>query len=316
MKFSITIPAYKSRYLREAIESVVVQSYDDWELIIVDDCSPEDLQSIAAPYLKDPRVRYYRNAKNCGAMKVVDNWNICLGYVTGDYVICMGDDDRLKPCCLEEYVKLMEKHPGLAVYHARTEIIDEDGQPRFMQEERPEWESALSLLWNRWDNRPDQYIGDFCYDTGKLRAEGGYFYLPLAWGSDDVTAVRAAREGGIANTLVPCFEYRQNGQTITSSNNARIKLEATLEAHSWFRSFIEGLDREQLDATENRYLQSIDAVCKTYYYKSLGKNCADDLRGNPLRIPFWWRAMERFRFSPLLYVKWYLKSVYNVIKGI
>lgn len=316
MKFSITIPAYKSRYLSEAIESVVTQSYEDWELVIVDDCSPEDLHSIVAPFLSDSRVRYYRNVKNCGALRVVDNWNICLGYVTGDYVICIGDDDRLKPCCLKEYSRLIELYPDLAVYHARTEIIDEEGCPKFLQEERPEWESALSLLWNRWDNRADQYIGDFCYEVNRLRAEGGYYYLPLAWGSDDITAVRAAREGGIANTTTPCFEYRQNSQTITNSNNARTKLEATLAAHTWFMQFVRGLDVDGLDVADRQRLQSIDLVGRNYYYKSLGKNCADDLRANPLRIPFWWKAMKRYHFSPLLYLKWYLKSVYNVIKRV
>lgn len=314
MKFSITIPSYKSRYLQEAVESVLAQTYGDWELIVVDDCSPENLHDIVLPYLSDERVRYYRNEKNCGAVNVVDNWNICLGYCTGDYVICMGDDDRLKPCCLEEYKKLIEKHPGFHVYHARTEIIDENSQPKFLQEERPECESALSLLWNRWDNRADQYIGDFCYDTQKLRVEGGYYKLPLAWGSDDITAVRAARNGGgIANTLVPCFEYRQNSQTITSSNNARTKLEATLAAHRWFRTFINDFAAGDVSDGDRKYLSSIDAVCHTYYYKSLGKNCADDLHGNPFRIPFWWKSMREFHFSPLLYLKWYLKSVLNMV---
>lgn len=63
MKFSITIPTYKSRYLKEAIESVVSQTYTDWELIIVDDCSPEDLPSIVQPFLTDSRIRFYRNEK-------------------------------------------------------------------------------------------------------------------------------------------------------------------------------------------------------------------------------------------------------------
>ena len=100
MTFSITIPAYKTRFLDEAIHSVIAQTYQDWQLVIVDDCSPEDLKSIVEPYLADSRVEYYRNEKNCGAVDVVDNWNICLSHCTGDYVICMGDDDRLLPCCL------------------------------------------------------------------------------------------------------------------------------------------------------------------------------------------------------------------------
>lgn len=315
MKFSITIPSYKSRYLREAIESIVSQTYNDWELIIVDDSSPENLHAIAEPFLSDSRIRYYRNEKNCGAVNVVDNWNICLAYCSGDYVICIGDDDRLKPWCLEEYKHIIERYPGLEVYHARTEIIDENSAPKFIQEERPEWESALSLLWNRWDNRENQYIGDFCYATRALKNNGGYYKLPLAWGSDDITAVRAAASKGIANTLKPCFEYRQNSQTITNSKNARIKLNATLSAHRWFEEFIKKSDWNNISDQDKEYLRTIDTVCKTYYYKSLGKNCADDLEGNPFRLPFWYRSMAVFNFSPILYLKWYAKSVYNLITG-
>ena len=124
MKFSVTIPAYKAQFLNEAIKSVVSQTYAEWDLVIVDDCSPESLQTIVKPYLTDSRIRYYRNEKNCGAINVVDNWNICLSYCTGDYVICMGDDDRLLPTCLADYKTLIERYPNLNVYHTRTEIIN------------------------------------------------------------------------------------------------------------------------------------------------------------------------------------------------
>ena len=95
MKFSVTIPTYKVQYLREAVESVVSQTYPDWELIIIDDCSPENLRAAVEPFLADSRISYFRNERNCGVVNVVDNWNICLSHCTGDYVICMGDDDRL-----------------------------------------------------------------------------------------------------------------------------------------------------------------------------------------------------------------------------
>ena len=69
--FSITIPAYKSQFLKEAIESVVYQTYQDWELIIVDDCSPENLYSIVKPYLSNNKIHYYLNEKNIGAEHLV-----------------------------------------------------------------------------------------------------------------------------------------------------------------------------------------------------------------------------------------------------
>lgn len=311
MKFSITIPAYKSQYLAEAISSVVGQSHEDWELIIVDDCSPEQLDKIVEPFLDDPRIHYHRNEKNCGAVDVVDNWNICLSYCTGEYVICMGDDDRLNPNCLEEYARLINLYPELEVYHARTEIINEDSMVTGHQEERPEWESAISLLWNRWNNRENQYIGDFCYNTSKLRQHGGYYKLPLAWGSDDITAVRAARNGGIANTKKFCFQYRKNSQTITSSNNARTKLSASLSAHEWFQDFLRSVDSANLNDTDKEYIKTIQKECHTYYYKSLGKNCADDLHGNPLRLPYWYKQMAVFKFPLYLYAKWYIKSLFT-----
>ena len=66
--------------LEEAIKSCLSQTYKNFELVIVDDFSPEDLKSIVAPFLSDERVRYYRNEKNFGAVDVVDNWNRALSF--------------------------------------------------------------------------------------------------------------------------------------------------------------------------------------------------------------------------------------------
>lgn len=58
MKFSITIPAYKAKFLKECIDSILSQTYNDFELIIVNDASPEYLDSIINGY-SDSRIRYY-----------------------------------------------------------------------------------------------------------------------------------------------------------------------------------------------------------------------------------------------------------------
>jgi len=310
MKFSITIPAYKAQFLAEAIESIAAQSYADWELIIVDDCSPENLAAIVKPYLKDSRIRYYRNAKNCGAVDVVDNWNICLSHCTGDYVVCMGDDDRLLTCCLAEYKTLIERHPGLNVYHARTEIIDENGTVVSMQEPRPLWESALSFLWNRWDHRNRQFIGDFCYRAAYLKQAGGYYKMPLAWASDDITALLAASEKGIANTQGFCFQYRQNSQTITSSTaNARIKIEARIAQLHWFDNFLSQLSAASLSADDDLYLRTIQAPKWRYFFKALDKDVPDYVQGRPWRLRWCYRQLAPFHYGKAQYVKWYLKSL-------
>ena len=110
MKFTIAIPAFKARYLCNAIESCLNQTFSDFEIVVVDDASPENIASVVEKF-DDNRIRFFRNDKNFGAIDVVDNWNKCLEYAKGEYIICMGDDDRLKPCCLEEFAKLMEKYP-------------------------------------------------------------------------------------------------------------------------------------------------------------------------------------------------------------
>ena len=234
MKFSITIPAYKSRFLDEAIRSVVSQICPDWELIIVDDCSPEPLKEIVEPFLTDQRVRFYRNAKNCGAVDVVDNWNICLSHCTGDYIICMGDDDRLLPCCLDEYAKTIEAYPDLNVYHARTAIINEEGERVDVQEERPAWESCQEMILHQWKDRRKQFLGDFLFSRHWLLNNGGYVKFPLAYCSDWATANLAAKERGIANGQTFMFEYRSTPYSISRSQNLRIAVSSCKLAHEWY----------------------------------------------------------------------------------
>lgn len=314
MKFSVTIPAYKSKFLDEAIQSVINQTYENWELIVVDDCSPEELHSIVAPYLKDNRVRYYRNEKNCGAVNVVDNWNICLSYCTGDYVICIGDDDRLLPCCLNEYSHLIQKYPTLNVYHTWTQIIDDKSTLVNLQSLRPEWESALSLIWNRWDNRHKQFLGDFCYRVDYLKKVGGYYKQPLAWGSDDITAVMAAKEKGIANTQTFGFQYRESSATISqNSKNSDLKVKATLTHYNWFTQFLAEISKKHLSPQDCDYLSTIETPRREFFMSIFGIYCSDSIKGNPMKLLRYYKRLKPLHFPKAVFIKWYLISIYKLI---
>lgn len=298
MKFSILIPAYKCKYLHEAIYSCLSQTYNDFEVIVVDDASPEDLKSVIDK-IHDSRIRYYRNENNCGAVNVVDNWNICLSYAQGDYVICMGDDDMLMPNCLEEYVKLFEKYPNLGVYHAWTELIDEFSNIFELQAPRQEWESVYSLIWNRWNGRLNQFIGDFCFDTKVLRQDGGFYKLPLAWGSDDISAVRAALKGGVANTQKVCFRYRVNSNTISNTGNNEIKIEAILQERTWYQELIAKVLDKPHNENDEKFFHCIKLSMPQYYAKKIRNTLAEDISQNPLHIFKWLSQTNRLGISKL-----------------
>lgn len=278
MIISITIPAYKSKFLNEAIESVFNQTCKEWELIIVDDCSPEDLFSIVKPYLEDKRIRYYRNDKNCGAVDVVDNWNICLNYCTGDYVICMGDDDRLLPCCLEEYEKLIEKYPDLNVYHALTQIIDETGKIIDHQEERPEFETVNEMILHQWKDNRKQFLGDFIISRNWLNKNGGYVKFPLGYSSDWATANLAAKEKGIANSQKIMFEYRINSNSISQSQNLRKAVEACNDACKWY---------------SEQFREKLPHFYRQYFITSMTDMIYLDIKSCPLSGSFYWWTHHR-----------------------
>ena len=301
MKFSILIPAFKPNYLKDAITSVINQIYNNWELIIVDDCSPYDLKSIVNS-IDDPRILFYRNKTNYGAVDVVDNWNKCLSYAKGDYVICMGDDDILPCNALETYKNLIDRYPTMKIYHGRTELIDEEGKSLALLEPREEVESPLAFAYYRWKGRY-QYIGDFCYELRTLREQGGFYKLPLAWSSDDISAVRQASVGdGIANSNIVLFKYRINRLSITSSGSIPIKLEAIKLEEKWYESFLNQYSVK--GEYEGAYLQYLNTMKDAHFLKKRLNVIVSDISARPSRFFFWLNNRKKncLSFKMVIYV--------------
>lgn len=306
IKFSILIPAYKGKFLKKAVESIVNQTYKNWELIIVDDCSPHDLKSIVDS-INDSRILFYRNEINYGAVDVVDNWNKCLSYASGDYVICIGDDDILPYNALETYKDLIDRYPSIKVYHGRTELIDEEGKSLALLEPREEVESPLALAYYRWKGRY-QYIGDFCYEINALKEQGGFYKLPLAWASDDISAVRQAFTGdGIANSNIVLFKYRINRLSITSSGSISIKLDAVILEEKWYESFLSKYSIR--DECEGMYLRYLNMMMDLHFLKKRLNIIISDICVRPLRIFFWLKNRKKYGLS-------YKMIVYVLLMGI
>lgn len=238
VKYSICIPAYKSRFLKSCIQSILNQTVANFELIILNDCSPEPVEEIVAGF-SDSRIFYFKNESNVGSLNLVDNWNKCLSLAQGEYIMIMGDDDLLEPDYLEEFSSLISKQPGLDVYHCRSKIIDDNGDTIMLTPALPSYENVYDSIWHRLRQYRSNYVSDYLYRTEILRQREGFFYLPLAWGSDDITAFIASAEKGIAHTNRPVFLYRSNSLSITSTGNDMEKMHANLGYATWLEDFLE-----------------------------------------------------------------------------
>ena len=311
IKFSITIPAYKDKYLEETINSILAQTYQNYEIVIVNDASPYDLDSIVSQY-NDPRIRYFKNERNCGAKDVVDNWNICLGHATGEYLICMGDDDNLTPRCLQDFADLIVKYPELDLFHARSEIIDDDSNYVCTLEERPEWESVYSLMYNPRNT----HLGDWLFKTDTLRKNGGFYKLPYGWQSDDISAFIAAASHGVANTKEVGFQYRSNGLSISHDLTCiEDKIDAVRHSIKWRLNFV--ADKQPENEEDRRLVELI----KRDGLKQ-GNQDIDDMIEFDIRKHFWSRSWfwlfhrKEHDISFSRYFQSVLKCLkYRIIKG-
>ena len=304
IKFSVTIPAYKDRYLKETIDSVLAQTYQNYEIVIVNDASPYDLDSIVSQY-NDPRIRYFKNEKNCGAKNVVDNWNICLSHATGDFVMCIGDDDKLTPRCLEDFVNLINKYPHLDLFHTRSDIIDDDSNYVMTQELRPEWESVYSLM----HNPRNSHLGDWLFRTEALRNNGGYYFLPYGWQSDDISAFIAAAKYGVANNNEAGFQYRGNSLSISHDLTCiEDKIEAVRSSAKWRISFVS--NKQPDNENDKRLIKLIQQNAIDFECKEIDFMIEFDIRKRFwIRSWFWLLHHHKHGISFKRYCRCVLKAI-------
>ena len=123
---SIIMPTYNcGRFIAESIRSVLAQTFTNWELIIVDDCSTDNTDEVVAPFLADKRVKYLHNDKNSGAALAR---NKAMREARGEWIAFLDSDDLWTPDKLEKQLNFMKEHRYVLSY-TEYEKIDEDDKP-------------------------------------------------------------------------------------------------------------------------------------------------------------------------------------------
>lgn len=121
---SIIMPSWNTeRFIAETIQSVLAQTYTNWELLIVDDCSTDNTDSVVESF-HDDRIKYFHNKKNSGAALTR---NKALREAKGEWIAFLDSDDLWKPEKLEHQIDFMERN-GYSLSYTEYEKIDENSE--------------------------------------------------------------------------------------------------------------------------------------------------------------------------------------------
>lgn len=311
-KVSFILPAWKAAYLDEAIQTILAQTCLDWELVVVDDCSPDNLKAIVERY-PDARIRYERNRENLGGQNLVRQWNHSIGFASGEWIVLAADDDMYRPTFCEEVLRLAEKYPQVDLIHSSVEQIDEQGRHLWDDSILPEFQSRYAYL-NSWLRGISfTCIGNFAFRRSRLIEKGGFIEFPCAFGSDIATPISLAYNG-VANTQEMLFCFRQSDNHL-SADTSRFK--EKVEAISALSEWLEAIDWPVPDTPEDKEMY---AIANPHY---LHEKCVYDYFNLVIRyisagklaeyLPLCRRAA--FADKAMMVLRWIKRRLFRILRN-
>ena len=215
IKVSFVVPCYRlAHLLGECVDSILAQSYGDFEVLIMDDCSPDATPEVAASFT-DPRVRHVRNETNLGHLA---NYNKGIELSKGEYVWLISADDRLRSAeVLDRFVAVLDEHPdvgfvfcpavtfdsraegGVTVSHGSADVVFRNGE--FLE----------CLLHCNCVAAPAALVRRRCYERD------GLFPLDLRFAGDWYMWSAFALSEGVAYLAEPMVNYRLHDLNMTKT---------------------------------------------------------------------------------------------------
>jgi len=214
-RVTFLVPCYKlAHFLGECVQSILAQTYRDLEVLIMDDCSPDETERVARSFT-DSRVRYVRNDPNLGHLR---NYNKGIALARGEYVWLISADDRLKqPYILERYIQVMDRHPRVG-YIFSPAVGLRDGVEQGVMEWTAYAEKDLILPGRRFLRdimngntvaAPTGMVRKRCYDSVSV------FPLDLPHTGDWFLWCLFALHYDVAYLAEPMVYYRTHGENMS-----------------------------------------------------------------------------------------------------
>lgn len=242
MLFSFIMPAWKGKYIKDAIDSILAQDYKDFELVIVDDCSPDiNIEQLKQDYqceFESGKIRYYRNSNNIGGSDLVAQWNHCLEYAKGSYVVLATDDDIYEPTFLSSFTPLISSHPEVNLCRGRILQVDSNNHIKEIDRCYKQFLSKEEFIYHMLHGMKGG-IPQYIFKRQALIEKGGFVNFPKAWSADDATAIMMA-DNGVLTSQEHVVRFRWSDVNISSDNSCITdKIRARLMCYHWMRKNIE-----------------------------------------------------------------------------
>jgi glycosyltransferase involved in cell wall biosynthesis len=241
---AIVIPAYKIYFLKETIESIVNQTCKRFTLYVGNDNSPYELYSVIREYENTIRIIYKKFNNNLGNHDLASHWNRCIDMVDNEeWVWLFSDDDLMDLKCVELFYKHIENHPDDELLHFNVEIINDKGLQQEMVKSFPEKLSSTEFFTQRITSDLISFAVEYIFKKKIYAIEGKFQSFDLAWGSDDATWIKIAKNKGIKTIVGAKVKWRRSQLNISSIKEDKIiiirKLNATISYINWVKDYFE-----------------------------------------------------------------------------
>ena len=251
--FSVIMPLYnKASYVRKAVESVVGQTYADWELVIVDDCSTDSSGDVIASFT-DPRIRVVRLVEN-GGVSAARNRGVAES--TASHICFLDADDWWEPTFLGEMAGLIERHPDAGIYGTGYYIV-KNGKKRIapigVDSDLKEGEINYCQVYAKTLCMPLTSISVCIPRT--IFDEAGRFPVGIKLGEDFLLWIHVALKHKVVLLNKPLSNYNQD---VDVTYRGTHHLHAPREHMLWNLG-----DMEPYEKTHQDYKQLIDNL-RTY----------------------------------------------------
>jgi GT2 family glycosyltransferase len=257
-KISIIMPVYNTplKYLKEAIESVINQNYQNWELCIADDLSTElKVKKILRSYAaKDPRIKVVYRESN-GHISAASN--SALELTTGEFVVLMDHDDLLAYNCIAEIVLAIQHHPECDIVYSDEDKIDEQGIHQ-VAHFKPDWAPDHLLSRN--------YVGHVTVIRKTILDKINGFRLGFE-GSQDYDLLLRATELTQKIVHIPKVLYHWRIHTLSAAQSEEVKPYAYIAAK---KALQEAIERRGLHG-EIKYLSGLRGYKINYFVEKQNK---------------------------------------------